>query len=297
MEPRGLWPWEIAVICGVLVVAAYVMGSTSKSEAQSQNHAEEKPSSRDEEVERLRKAQDNHLRESAAQMQKLTLELQTLEASRTLEKQSLQAQQAETRQELLETKAKLRSEEEARESLEETLRDAKEKMRDLERDYKALERRFEEELPALRAGFQRVSYDQPSLRVMAQRSGSADLLSPREARIQEWRRRFQRGQEARDAFNAWLEKERESDFLWANSRMGLEDGSAIDWPLLLTEPGFVSFRHQAERAVQNRDLNQLEKASNGALILLESRAREHGRSTESYLSAKRFLNVLRQLAI
>lgn len=43
MEPRGLWPWDIVAICGVLVVAAYVVGSTSHSEEAPQIQSEEKP--------------------------------------------------------------------------------------------------------------------------------------------------------------------------------------------------------------------------------------------------------------
>lgn len=298
MEPKGLWPWDLVVTCGVLAVAAYVMGSMSHSEEKPQVQTTERPDvARDAEVDRLRVEQENNLREAAAQFQKLTLELQTLEASRKLEKQALEEQQTALQRKLLDAEAKLRSEEEAYNSLEEKLRETKDKMRDLEQDYNALKRRFEEELSSLRIGFQNAASSGPSPRVLAQRMRSGDVRSPREARVEEWRRRFQRGQEARDAYHAWLEKEREGDFLWATSLVHLEDGGRIDWPTLLLEPGFLSYRNQAELAVRTRNLKQLNTAASGALHLLERRAKEYGQSTESYLAAKRFLNVLKDLAI
>lgn len=296
MEPRGLWPWEIVVICGVLVVAAYAIGSSSHSEEKPEVPAEAKPNpARDEEFKRLQREQNIDRQETAAQIQELTLKLQTAEASRTLEKQSFQEQQSDLEEKLRDAKADLRSEQDARESLEENLRDSNDQLRDLEQDYKDLKRRFEEETNSLRANFQNVSHAAQSSRVAAYPLGYSGTLSPREARVAEWRSRFQSGQEARDAYNAWLEERRESDFAWATSRLNIEDGT-VDWPELLTGPAFVSHRSQLELAVRTGDVNKLSTAADGALVLLKSRARQHGRSAEAYLSAKRFLSVVKDLS-
>lgn len=298
MEHRGLWPWEILVICGVLVVAAYAIGLTSQSESKPQLPPEAEPNSaHNEALEQLRRRQEDHLRQTAAAMQEWTLKLQTAEAGRSLEKQTFQTQQTDLQEQLRDAKADLRSEQESRESLEEKLKESKDKQRDLEQDYKALERRFEEEMSSVRASVQNVTHTQPSGRVAAYPMGYSSMLSPREARIEEWRQKFQRSQAARDAYNAWLEDERKREFQWAASRLNLENGGAVDWPVPLQGPAFVAHRGQVELAIRTGDLKKLSQAADEAQNLLESRAREFGKTTDAYISAKRFLGILRQMEI
>jgi hypothetical protein len=126
--------------------------------------------------------------------------------------------------------------------------------------------------------------------------GYSGTLTPREARVAEWRRRFQRSQEARDAYNAWLEERRESDFVWATSRLNIDNGT-VDWPDVLTGQAFVSYRSQVELAIRRGDVKQLSTAAEGALVLLDHRAKEYGRSADAYLAAKRFLTVVKDLSL
>jgi hypothetical protein len=257
----------------------------------------EPTSTRDEENQRLRREHEIRFQEAREELQKLNLQIQTLEAQGKLEKQASEQERADLEKDLRDTRDTLRREEESRESLEEKFKYTTDRLRDLEQEYKARERRFEEELSNLRENYQVAAPAGPSPRVALGSQGFRERLTPREARVQEWRRRFQRGQEARDAYNAWLAKERESDFLWATSLVHLEDGGTIEWPSLLLESGFVSYRSQAELAVRTRDLPKLCTAADGALVVLTRQARSHGRETEAYISAKRFLNVLRQMQL
>jgi hypothetical protein len=298
LEPSGRWPWDAVAICGILVAAAYAIGSTSPSQDKPQALPElKRDAAMDEEIDRLKREQEEEHRRMAAQTQEAALRLQAEIATREIERRSFQERQADLEGQLRDTAGALQLEREARKSQEEKLRDSIEEQRELEREYKDLKRRFEEEMSSLRASIPSATYEKPSPRVQAYPMGRSAMQTPREARIEEWRRRFQRGQEARDAYNAWLEAERESDFLSAASRIDIENGGKVDWPELLLGPAFASHRSQIELAVRTGDLKMLNAAADGALVLLENRARQFGRSMEGYIAAKRFLTVVKGLSL
>jgi hypothetical protein len=298
MEPRGLWPWEIVVICGVLVAGAYALGSTSQSEDKPPIQAElKRDAATDEELEQLRRELENERLKTAVQLHEQTMKFQTAEAGWSWERQSLQDRQDDVHEKLRDANANLQIEENARKSLDEQLQDSKDQLRDLKEDYADLSRRFEEEMSSLRASMKSENDDNPSPRVQAYPMGHSGMPTPREARVEEWRRRFQRGQEARDAYNAWLQEEREGDFLSATSRIDIENGGNVDWPEPLLGPAFAPYRRQIELAVKTGDLEMLNAAADGALVLLENRAKQFGRSLEGYIAAKRFLTVVKSLSL
>jgi hypothetical protein len=292
---------DILVVGVILVALAFAIGFHLAGPGDSSKAIEVPPVSRAElELDRLRKEAEAELRQHQNQLQKLSLELQAQEASRKLEQQGASHLTGELRQQVREAQADLRSEVAARESLERLHQDALGQLKRLTRDHQDLEQRLNAEILQLR-GMLSSGNPPPSSRVLAQTisytmPSAMSSSAAKEARLQEWRRRFERGQVARDILNENLAKQRAEDLVWAADRLDVEGGT-IDWPSLLLEPAFGPIRFQAEAGVRHRDLRQLSRAAADGIDVLEGQSRDHGLSMDRYLSAKRFLNALKNTSI